>query len=65
MSDVTLSAQKIVAQPDFAKQLLTVGGETGPSTPASLEQEQERNVAMWRDIAHKMPELVEAHSQGQ
>jgi tripartite-type tricarboxylate transporter receptor subunit TctC len=62
---ISQAAQKIVAQPEFAKQLLTVGGETGPSTPASLQQEQERNVTMWRDIAQKMPELVEAHGKSQ
>jgi tripartite-type tricarboxylate transporter receptor subunit TctC len=53
------AAQKIVAQPDFAQKLLTVGGETGPSTPAGLQQEQQHNAAMWREVAQKMPDLVE------
>jgi tripartite-type tricarboxylate transporter receptor subunit TctC len=59
------ASQKIVSQPEFARQLLTVGGETGSSTPAALQQEQEREVAMWRDVAHKMPELVETSSKPQ
>lgn len=59
------AAQKIVAQPEFAQRLLTVGGETGPSTPAGLQQEQQQEVSMWRDIAQKMPELVETRAKGQ
>jgi tripartite-type tricarboxylate transporter receptor subunit TctC len=58
------AAQKVVAEPDFAQRLLTVGGETGPSTPAALLQSQQREVAMWRDIAQKMPELVEPQARG-
>jgi tripartite-type tricarboxylate transporter receptor subunit TctC len=57
------ATQKIVSQPEFANQLLTVGGETGASTPAALQQEQEQEVSMWRDVAHKMPELVETSNK--
>lgn len=53
------ATKKVVAQPDFAQQLLTVGGETGPSTPAALMQRQQHEVAMWHEIAQKMPQLVE------
>jgi tripartite-type tricarboxylate transporter receptor subunit TctC len=56
-------SQKIVSEPEFAKQLLTVGGETGSSTPALLQQEQEQEVSMWRDVAHKMPQLVETSNK--
>jgi tripartite-type tricarboxylate transporter receptor subunit TctC len=59
------AAQRIVAEPQFAQRLLTVGGETGPSTPAGLLQSQQRDVAMWRAVAQKMPELVEPQAKGQ
>lgn len=36
-----------------------MGGETGPSTPAALMQRQQHEVAMWHEIAQKMPQLVE------
>jgi tripartite-type tricarboxylate transporter receptor subunit TctC len=57
-------AEKVVAEPDFVQRMLSVGGETGPSTPAGLLQEQQHEVAMWRDVAQKMPELVETQAKG-
>lgn len=57
------AARGIVAEPEFAQRLLTVGGETGPSTPAGLLQEQQRAVAMWREVARTMPELVDPQSR--
>jgi tripartite-type tricarboxylate transporter receptor subunit TctC len=59
------ATQKIVAEPDFVQRLLTVGGETAPSTPAALLQSQQHEVATWREIAQKMPELVELRPKGE
>jgi tripartite-type tricarboxylate transporter receptor subunit TctC len=59
------ATNKIVAQQDFAQRLLTVGGETGPSTAAALMQRQQREVALWHDIAEKMPQLVELKPKGE